>query len=167
MRRHIRTLVARHEAGGQFLSHVKSGWGAMVGMSAVGGLSAMTDLPLLIAPFGATAVLLFGQPASPLAQPANIFGGYIIASAIAVGAVVAFPGMWWAAAVAVGLAIALMLMLRVTHPPAGAIPLVASASPLHGSMLFTVVLLGSASLVTLAFLHHKIPPRQQYPRRVD
>ncbi|WP_202330212.1 HPP family protein [Mesorhizobium sp. L-8-3] len=167
MRRHIRTLAARHEAGGQFLSHIKSGSGAMIGMSAVGGLSALTELPLLIAPFGATAVLLFGQPASPLAQPANVFGGYLIASTVAAGAVVAFPGMWWAAAIAVGVAIALMLMLRVTHPPAGAIPLVASASPLHGSMLFTVVLLGSASLIALALLHHRIPPRQQYPRRIE
>lgn len=167
MRRHIRTFVARHEAGGQLLSHIKSGSGAMVGMSAVGGMSVLTDLPLLIAPFGATAVLLFGQPASPLAQPANIFGGYLIASVIAAGAVAAFPGMWWAAAIAVGLAISLMLMLRVTHPPAGAIPLVASASPLHGPMLFAVVLVGSASLIALALLHHRIPPRQDYPRRTE
>jgi len=167
MRRHIRSFIARHEAGGQFLSHLKSGSGAMIGMSAVGALSTLTGLPLLIAPLGATAVLLFGHPASPLAQPANIFGGYLIASAVAAGAAVAFPGMWWAAAIAVGLAIALMLMLRVTHPPAGAIPLVASASPLHGPTLFMVVLVGSASLVALAFLHHRIPPRQDYPRRID
>lgn len=167
MRRHIRPFVARHESSGQFLSHVKSGSGAMIGMSAVGGLSLVTGLPLLIAPFGATAVLVFGQPTSTLAQPANIFGGYLVATAIGVCTVAAFPGAWWAAAIAVGVAIAMMLMLRVTHPPAGAIPLVASASPLQGPSLFAVVLLGSVSLVALAFLHHRIPPRQQYPRRLD
>lgn len=167
MRRHIRPFVARHETGGQFLSHLKSGSGAVIGMSVVGGLAALTGLPLLIAPLGATAVLLFGQPTSPLAQPANIFGGYLIATAIGTCTVAAFPGAWWAAAIAVGLAVAMMLALRVTHPPAGAIPLVASASPLHGSSLFAVVLLGSASLVALAFLHHRIPPRQEYPRRVE
>lgn len=136
-------------------------------MSAVGGLSVLIGLPLLIAPFGATAVLLFGQPASPLAQPANIFGGYLIATAIAICTVAAFPDTWWAATIAVGVAIAMMLVLRVTHPPAGAIPLVASASPLQGGSLFAVIFLGSVSLVALAFLHHRIPPRQEYPRRVE
>ena len=40
---------------------------------------------MLLAPFGATAVLLFGQAESPLAQPANIFGGYLLAAGISVG----------------------------------------------------------------------------------
>lgn len=167
MRRHIRTLTARHEPEGQFLLHLKSGSGAIVGMTAVGGLATATGLPLLIAPLGATAVLLFGQPASPLAQPANIFAGYLVATLIGVGAAIAFPGAWVAAAVAIGLSIALMLMLRVTHPPAGAIPLLATAAPYQGVTLFVVVLLGCLSLLGLALVHHWIPPRTQYPRRID
>lgn len=166
MRRHIRSFTARHEPSGQFLSHVKSGSGAVLGMSLVGGLSSLTGLPLLIAPLGATAVLLFGQPASPLAQPINIFGGYLLATIVGVSAMLLFPGAWWAAALAVGIAIALMLMLRVTHPPAGALPLVATASPFQGPTLFVVVLIGSVSLVGLAILHHWIPPRVQYPKQL-
>jgi CBS-domain-containing membrane protein len=166
MRRHIRSFTARHEPSGQMLSHVKSGSGAILGMSLVGGLSSFTGLPLLIAPLGATAVLLFGQPASPLAQPINIFGGYLIAAIVGVTAAIAVPGAWWAAAIAVGVVIALMSMLRVTHPPAGALPLVATASPFQGPTLFVVVLIGSVSLVGLALLHHWIPPRVQYPRQL-
>lgn len=123
------SFTARHEPRGQFLSHLKSGVGAVIGIGAVGGLSTATSLPLLVAPLGATAVLLFGQPASPLAQPINIFGGYLLATILAVAAALAFPGMWWGAAIAVGAAIAGMLILRITHPPAGAVPLVALASP--------------------------------------
>lgn len=149
------------------ISHVKSGSGAIVGLAAVGGLASVTGLPMLIAPLGATAVLLFGQPASPLAQPINIFAGYFIATMIGVAAAMAFPGMWEVSAVAVGVSIALMLMLRVTHPPAGAIPLVATATPFQGSTLFVVVLLSCISLLVLAVVHHWIPPRVQYPRRVD
>lgn len=144
---------------------MKSGVGAIVGMGAISGLSMATDMPLLIAPLGATAVLLFGQPASPLSQPVNVFGGYVLAAAIGVGAAQVFPGAWWAAAIAVGVVIAAMLALRVTHPPAGAIPLVASATPFQGNMLFGAVLIGSVSLVALALLHHRIPPRHDYPRR--
>lgn len=167
MRRHIRSFTARHEPPGKLSSHIKSGSGAIVGMAAVGGLSTVTGLPLLIAPFGASAVLLFGQPASPLAQPANVFGGYLLAAAVGTFAAMAFPGFWPAAAVAVGVAIALMLMFRVTHPPAGAIPLVAFASPLPSTTLFAVVSLGAASLVAFAALHHWLPPRHEYPKRMD
>lgn len=149
------------------ISHVKSGSGAIVGLAAVGGLASVTGLPMLIAPLGATAVLLFGQPASPLAQPINIFAGYFIATLVGVGAAMAFPGLWEVSAVAVGVSIALMLMFRVTHPPAGAIPLVATATPYQGSTLFIVVLLSCISLLLLAVVHHWIPPRAQYPRRVD
>lgn len=167
MRRHIRTLTARHEPSSRLLSHVKSGSGAVVGMSAVGGLAAVTGLPLLIAPLGATAVLLFGQPTSPLAQPANIFGGYLLAAMVGSMAMAAFPGAWIAAAVAVGAVVALMAILRVTHPPAGALPLVATASPFQGGTLFAVVLIGVVCLVALAILHHWLPPRIEYPRRLD
>ena len=136
----------------------------MVGIGAVGGLASLTELPLLIAPLGATVVLLFGQPASPLAQPINIFGGYLLATIIGVGSVLVFPGVWWVAAVAVGLVIALMLMLRVTHPPAGAVPLVALATPVQSATLFMTILIACISLVGLALIHHRIPPRTQYPR---
>ena len=57
----------------------------MIGIGAVGALAALTHLPLLLAPLGASAVLIFGQPASPLAQPANVFGGYLVATIVGVG----------------------------------------------------------------------------------
>lgn len=136
-------------------------------MATIGGLASFTGIPMLIAPLGATAVLMFGQPASPLAQPMNVFAGYLIATLIGVAAALAFPGLWEVSALAVGISIALMLMLRVTHPPAGAIPLVATASPDRGVMLFVIVLIGCVSLLALAILHHWIPPRAQYPRRID
>ncbi|QPC86879.1 HPP family protein [Mesorhizobium sp. NBSH29] len=167
MRRHIKTFTARHEPVGALSSHLKSGSGAMIGVLLVGGLASLTGLPLLIAPLGATAVLLFGQPTSPLSQPMNIFGGYLVAALVGAGIMALFPSVWWAAALAVGVSIALMPMLRVTHPPAGALPLVAMASPYQGSMLFEVVLIGCISLVSLAILHHRIPPRMEYPRRVE
>lgn len=51
----------------------RSAFGALVGIFATGALShaALGDgsaLPIMIAPMGASAVLLFAAPASPLAQ---------------------------------------------------------------------------------------------------
>jgi CBS-domain-containing membrane protein len=167
MRRHIKPFLHRHEPKGHWHGHLKSGAGAVIGMSAVGSLALATGIPLLIAPFGATAVLIFGQPKSVLAQPANVLGGYLVGALVGVAAMAAFPGLWWGAAAAVGIAIAAMLLLRVTHPPAGAVPLVTFASHLAGATLFLVVLLGSLLLILIAVLHHLVPPRQQYPMRAD
>jgi CBS-domain-containing membrane protein len=163
----IHHLVRRHEPKGHFVLHLKSGLGAMAALASVGGLAVMTGLPFLLAPFGATAVLLFGQPRSPLAQPANVFGGYAIAAIIGCLSAWLFPGSWFAAAIAVGLSIAAMSTLRVTHPPAGAIPLVAFASIMNLPELVAVVLSGSLLMIVIALLHHLIPPRQQYPLPVD
>src|SRR6478609_5836616 len=148
MRRHLKPFLHRHEPRGHWHGHLKSGFGAVIGMSAVGGLAIATDIPLLIAPFGATAVLIFGQPKSVLAQPANVLGGYLVAAAIGGLAMAFFPGLWWVAAIAVGLAIAAMLVLRVTHPPAGAVPLVAFGSHLAAPTLFLVVLMGGLLLIS-------------------
>jgi CBS-domain-containing membrane protein len=163
--RHFRHFIHRHEPKAHWHSQLKSGIGAGVGMLAVGALAVLTGIPLLIAPFGATAVLIFGQPKSPLAQPANVVGGYVIAALIG-GIMMAFlPGIWWVAAIAVGLAIGIMQFLRVTHPPAGAIPLIAFASQLSAVMLFAVVVVGALALIAIAVIHHAIPPRHPYPLR--
>ena len=111
------------------------------------------------------AVLLFGQPHSPLAQPANVIGGYLVATLVTLLALTVFPGAWVAAAAGVGIAIALMSMLRITHPPAGAIPILAATSTIQGGTLLGVVLGGSIGLVGVASLHHWLPPRHEYPKR--
>ncbi|BCP54729.1 hypothetical protein K32_33460 [Kaistia sp. 32K] len=150
---------------GSFLSHLKSGLGGALGIGAVGALAVTTHQPFLLAPFGASAVLLFGHPASPLAQPANVIGGYFVATLVTLLVLMLFPGAWVAAAVGVGLVIALMSMLRITHPPAGAIPILAATSTIQGGTLFGVVLGGSIGLVGVASLHHWLPPRHEYPKR--
>ncbi|NBC37894.1 hypothetical protein GTZ99_15165 [Novosphingobium sp. FSY-8] len=109
--------------------------GAFLGILLTGLVSRMVMadsalLPWLVAPMGASAVLLFIVPASPLAQPWPVIGGNLVASAV--GLVVHRAGMppVMAAAVAVGLSCVLMLALRCLHPPAGGSTLVlALASP--------------------------------------
>lgn len=159
-------FIHRHEPPAAFRAQIKSGLGAIAGMTFVGGIAAVTSLPLLIAPFGASAVLLFGQPESALAQPANVVGGYLIAALLSAAMLLMLPHAWWAGAIAVGVVIAVMLICRLTHPPAGAVPLVAVSSQMAPSTLFLVVMLGALCLVVIAVLHHSLlPPRIVYPKR--
>lgn len=167
MRHHWKTFFARHEPPcGSLLVGLKSGAGGMLGMGIVGGAAAFTSLPLLIAPFGASAVLLFGHPTLALAQPANVIGGYAVSASVAIVFALLFPGAWWAAALGVGLAILAMLLLRVSHPPAGAVPILMTLSAIDPFELAGIVMAGAIGLVAVASLYHRLPPRHHdYPRR--
>ena len=166
MTEYLRRLFIRHEPPVDQVANVKAGIGAIVGISVVGWLAAATGQPLLLAPMGATAALLFGQPSSPLAQPMNVMGGYLVGTIVCEAAFNAFPGLWVAAAIAVGVTVALMRAIRVTHPPAGAMPILGFGEQLHGLQLFGVMFVSCVVLITLALAVHAIPPRREYPRRL-
>lgn len=74
----------------------------------------------LIAPMGASAVLVFGVPASPMAQPWSVVGGNAVSALMGWMCLLAIPDVHLAAACAVALAIAAMFFLGCLHPPGGA-----------------------------------------------
>lgn len=163
----LKSFVTRHERSVDGMSNIKAGIAAIAGMLAVGYLAYVTGQPLLLAPLGSTSVLLFAQPSNPLSQPINVMMGFLIGAVVCEAVFLALPGTWLAAAVSVGLAIVLMRAFRVTHPPAGALPILAFGQGLHGVKLFAVVFVGCTILVALALIVHRIPPRRQYPIRVE
>ena len=97
----------------------------LVGMVSYAVLPHTAGTIWLIAPMGASAVLLFAVPSSPLAQPWSIIGGNLCAALIGVtcARLVQEPAL--AAALAIALAIGAMFMLRCIHPPSGAVALTA------------------------------------------
>ncbi|CAE6843728.1 hypothetical protein R75461_07148 [Paraburkholderia nemoris] len=88
-------------------------------------LGPAANIPLLVAPMGASAVLLFAVPASPLAQPWSIIGGNIVSATVGVACAGWIADPVGAAALAVSLAICAMFALRCVHPPSGAVALTA------------------------------------------
>ena len=162
--RFSRAALYRHEPGGSRRAQVKVSLGAMAGMSLVGLIAIRTGLPLLLAPLGGTAVLVFGQPSSDLAQPANVAGGYLIAGTIGALAAAVLPAQWWVHTISIGVIILAMLTLRVTHPPAGALPLIALGGTLSPLTLVEGVFGGAICLLLVAMLVHRLPPRAAYPK---
>lgn len=79
--------------------------------------------PWLVAPLGASAVLVFAVPASPLAQPWPVVGGNTVSAIMGLVASLLIPDPALAAALAVGSAIAMMFTTRSLHPPGGAMAL--------------------------------------------
>ena len=89
-------------------------------------LGSPVGLPLIIGSFGASAVLVFGAPQSPLARPRNVLGGHVISALAGVFFAQLFPdSVGLAAGLAVGSAIVLMLVTGTLHPPGGATALIA------------------------------------------
>lgn len=148
--------------------------GALLGIVLVGALSgllARDALPLIVAPIGASAVLLFAVPASPLAQPWSIIGGNTLSAAVGVVVSILIPNVTIAAGMAVALAIAVMIVTRSLHPPGGAAALTAilvhpSSAGLPAVLLFPFlpVALNSSILVAVGLLFHKATGRN-YPHR--
>ncbi|CUK19625.1 HPP family protein [Ruegeria denitrificans] len=143
-------------------SAIPAGKAALAGVGgavaiAIAGLPAeLTNVPLLMAPFGASCVLLFSAATSPFSQPANVIFGHALSALIGLVMLALLPATWWAAAIAVGLAIGLMAALRVTHPPAGANPLVIFvAQPGFDFLLFPVTA-GAVLLVLVAIAFHRM-----------
>lgn len=127
------------------------------------------DFPLVVAPLGASAVLVFVVPSSPMAQPWPVMGGNIISTLVGVGVYKAIPDIGIAASLAVGLAILTMSLCRCLHPPGGASALTAviGSDAIH-SLGFEFALLpvgvNSISLVLAGLLFHKLSPHS-YPHR--
>jgi CBS domain-containing membrane protein len=121
--------------------------------------------PWLVAPLGASAVLVFAVPTSPLAQPWAVIGGNTISALVGVACVRLVPDMALAGALAVGLAIGIMFATRCLHPPGGAtallVVLVQATDPRFALL---PVLLNSALLVLAGALYNTMTGRR-YPHR--
>lgn len=109
--------------------------------------SNMTEVALVMAPFGATAVLVFGVPSSPLAQAKNVICGHVLTATI--GIVFAqYVGVTpWTLAIATGFGVTAMLVTKTTHPPAGANPMLIMLAGQSWNFLLTPVLVGAVSIV--------------------
>ena len=146
--------------------------GALIGIGLTGlicGLSVSTPahLPLLVGPIGASAVLLFAVPASPLAQPWSIIGGNTISALVGLTVAALVPNVTLAAALAVAAAIGIMSLLRCLHPPGGAVALTAAlGGPAVAAAGFSFALipvgLNSMVLVGLGWLFHQFS-HHSYP----
>lgn len=113
----------------------------------------------MVAPIGASAVLLFAVPASPLARPWSVIAGNTLSALVGIGFVRIVPDANLAAGLAVGTAIGAMVLLRCLHPPGGATALLVALGGITDPLfaLFPV-LVDSTLLVTIALVLRRLRP---------
>ncbi|MBD2004662.1 MULTISPECIES: HPP family protein [Cyanophyceae] len=141
-----------------------SSLGSFIGIAATAYLSVKTGAPLLMAPFGATSVLIFGVPDSPLAQPRNVIGRNFIAALVSLTILHLFGAEPWAMGMAVATAIGMMQFTGTLHPPSGAVALVIMMTKAQWQFLLTPTLEGSIILLLCAVVFNNLAQDRTYPK---
>ena len=111
-------------------------WVLIGSLVAIGAALFVTkaNSPLLLASLGGTTLFLFALTTAPAAQPRAVFGAHLISSLVGILAYQLFGDALWVYVFALVVTIAVLLLVRCVHPPAGANPLImiqAHASFIH------------------------------------
>ena len=138
--------------------------GSFFGIGALAYLSIASGYPVIAAPFGAAAVLVFAVPNSPLAQPRNLIFGNLIGGIISVLMVTLFGSEPWVMALSVATAIKVMQLTKTLHPPGGAVALVGVLSNATWDFILTPVLAGSIILLFCTLAFNNLMPERSYPQ---
>jgi CBS-domain-containing membrane protein len=119
-------------------------------------LSKISGVPLMWIPFATSIVMVMGSPEAPPAQPMRILGGHMVSATAGIACTMLLGFDIWVAALAIGIAIAVMHMLDVFHPPAGISPIIIATSQASPDYVLFPVLAGVAILIAYAWIFHRI-----------
>lgn len=145
-----------------FLKFLLPGVGGFIAIWVTSMLGNISDVAFLMAPFGASCVLVFLLPSSPLAQPKNVILGHLLSTFIGLVILQTVGNSSWSIALGVGLAIILMNVCKVVHPPAGGDPILVIMTGSSWTFLVTPVLVGTIVVVAIGYAYHKLN-RVPYP----
>jgi len=163
--------AAREKPTPQWRRSLIQGGAALVALALIAtlhrALLPADGIPLIMASFGASAILLYGAPHSDMAQPWNIFVGGICSAVIGVAiGHLALP-LWLLEALSVALSIVVMGVTNSMHPPAGAIAFLGASgdfSSLGFGFVLAPVVTGLSVMFIVAVLAHQLQPDVVYPR---
>ena len=145
--------------------HALAAFGALAALAALMMLdfefsgTFATSIPL-VAPMGASAVILFCMPNSPVGHPWNVIVGNTLSAIVGVACARLLGDVALAAIIAVSLAILVMALAHAIHPPGGAVALTAVlGGPAIKGMGFSFaadpVFVSSALLLAVSFAYRR------------
>ena len=130
-------------------------------------LTYKTELGIfLLASFGSSMVLLYGYPESPFAQPKNVFFGHFTTTLVGLFFLHFVPvPIFVIIPLAVGFGVGLMILLNVTHPPAGGNPIIVIIGSVSFDYLLSPVITGSILIIIFAIVINRFILKKNYPSK--
>lgn len=77
-------------------------------------------IPMILASTGASAMLIFALPHSPVSQPWNLVGGHLVSAFVGISCLLLVESPLLSSSIAIAVAMVLMHTFRCMHPPGGA-----------------------------------------------
>ncbi len=118
----------------------------------------------LIASFGSSMVLLYGYPENTFAQPKNILFGHVLTTICGMFFLYFVPlPIYITIPLAVGVGVGLMIILSVTHPPAGGNPIIVIMGSVSFDYLINPIISGSIIILVFGIILNRLILKKKYP----
>ena len=121
--------------------------------------------------FGSTVVVVFGYPDNEFAQPKNVLFGHLICTLIGILFVTLFKIsqdrmiFFLAIGLAVGIAVMLMMALKITHPPAGGNTIVVMLAQDSFQYLIFPIMVGAITIIIGGVIYNRFILKKNYPKK--
>jgi CBS-domain-containing membrane protein len=148
------------------LEPIVSGLAAAIVIGVLAFLTLRTPAGVwLMFSFGATVFIVFVLYNLETAQPKNIFFGHLVSILVGIifNEVMGFS--FYSLGLSVGVAITLMVYLKVMHPPAASNPLVALFMDLSYDFILFPVIIGTITIILMSILINRIILKRKYPTK--
>ena len=110
-------------------------------------------------------VLLYGYPESPFAQPKNIFFGHLLTAIVGLIFLYFVPlPLFLIIPLAVGFGVSLMILLNVTHPPAGGNPIIVIMGSVSIDYLLNPIIIGTIIILLFGIIINRLVLKKNYPK---
>ena len=149
-----------------FIKSILAGLFSIITIAGLTFLTYKTEFGIfLLASFGSSMVLLYGYPESPFAQPKNVFFGHLVTALVGLLFLNFVPlPIYIIIPLAVGFGVGLMILLDVTHPPAGGNPIIVIMGSVSFDYLLSPVITGSIIIIMFATIINRFILKKSYPK---
>ena len=123
----------------------------------------------LTASFGSSVVVVFGYPENKFAQPKNVFFGHLVCAFVGILFVVLFKIsqdrtiFFLIIGLAVGAAVMLMMIFKITHPPAGGNTVLIILTQDSFQFLIFPILVGTITIIVGGIIYNRFILKKNYP----